>query len=181
MTALHPNRLRPLPADQWDDDVRRALSPLLAPERANPHDAGNVLATLARHPELAHAYLTFNAYLLRDSTLSARVREVALLRVVHRRECGYLWSHHVPIARRTGLSAAEIQAISDGEAADELDGLVLRAVDELDEQSTISDVTWTALSGHFDDRQRMDLVFTIGGYGLLAQAVNTLGIEGEGT
>jgi 4-carboxymuconolactone decarboxylase len=179
MTARHPNRLRPLPADQWDDDVRWALSPLMTPERANPRDAGNVLGTLARHPALAHAYLTFNAYLLRDSTLSARVREVALLRVVHRRDCGYLWSHHIPIAKRTGLTAAEIQAIRDGEVADEIDKLVVRAVDELDEASTISDATWTALSGHFDDRQRMDLVFTIGGYGLLAQAVNTFGIEAE--
>lgn len=181
MTALHPNRLRPLPGDQWDDDVRRALSPLIAPERANPHDAGNVLGTLARHPPLARAYLTFNAYLLRDSTLSDRVREVALLRVVHRRECEYLWLHHIPIAQRAGLTAAEIQAISDGGVADELDKLVVRAVDELDEGSTISDATWTALSGRFDDRQLMDLVFTIGGYGLLAQAVNTFGIEGDDT
>jgi 4-carboxymuconolactone decarboxylase len=172
-------RLAPLPAEQWNDDVVRALSPLLPAERANPHDAGNVLSTLVRHPALTRAYLTFNAYLLRVSTLSDRVREVALLRVVHRRACDYLWTHHIPIAQRAGLTEADIEGIRRGEVADDCDRLVARAVDELDERSRISDDTWMALSRHFDGRQRMDLVFTIGGYGLLAQAVNTFGVESE--
>jgi 4-carboxymuconolactone decarboxylase len=179
VSALRVTRLTPLPADQWDDDVRRALSPLLSAERANPHDAGNVLGTLVRHTALTRAYLTFNAYLLRDSTLSDRVREVALLRVVHRRACDYLWAHHIPIAQRAGLTAADIDGIRHGHLAGELDQLVVRTVDELDEHSTVSDATWTALSRQFDDQGRMDLVFTIGGYGLLAQAVNTFGVQNE--
>nr|MDT0526248.1 carboxymuconolactone decarboxylase family protein [Streptomyces sp. DSM 41633] len=60
-----------------------------------------------------------------------------------------------------------------------LDQLVLDSVDELDGQSEISDGTWTALSEHLDERQRMDLVFTIGGYGLMAMAYNTFGIAPE--
>jgi 4-carboxymuconolactone decarboxylase len=179
VSVVRVTRLTPLPADQWNDDVRHALSPLLAADRANPRDAGNVLGTLVRHPALTRAYLSFNAYLLRDSTLSDRVREVALLRVVHRRGCGYLWRHHVPIAQRAGMTATDIDGIRRGDVAEERDRLVVRAVDELDERSTVSDATWTALSRHFDDQQRMDLIFTIGGYGLLAQAVNTFGVQDE--
>lgn len=173
-------RLTPLPADEWGEEARAALRPLLPPERCNPRDAGNVLGTLVRHPALTSAYLHFNAYLLKDSTLSARVREVALLRVVHRRECAYLWSHHIPIALRAGLTADDIGAIRGGRPADEADLIVVQAVDELDEHSTVSDNTWTALSRHFDERQSMDLVFTVGGYYLLATAVNTFGVEDEG-
>ena len=179
MSAERPLRLAPLPDAEWDDQARAALMALLPSERANARDAGNVLATMVRHPDLTRAYLRFNAYLLTASTLSARVREVALLRVVHRRDCGYLWSHHVPIAQRAGLSTAEIDAIRYGEVTDDLDRVVVRAVDELDEQSTISDTTWAELGRHVDDRQRMDLVFTVGGYCLLAMAVNTFGIEEE--
>jgi alkylhydroperoxidase family enzyme len=80
---------------------------------------------------LTRAYLRFNAYLLMDSTLSARVREVALLRIVQRRDCGYLWSRHVPIAQRAGRTAAEIDAIRYGEVSNDLDRLVIRAVDKL--------------------------------------------------
>jgi alkylhydroperoxidase family enzyme len=172
-------RLSPLPEDQWDDRVRHALSVMLPPDRINPHDAGNILGTLVHHPDLARAYLGFNIYLLRGSALSERLREIALLRIVQLRNCPYLWDHHVPLAQRAGLTAQEIDDIRSGHAADELDRTVLRAVDELNERTNISDKTWEALGGHLDDRQRMDLVFTIGAYCLLAMAVNTFGIEDE--
>jgi hypothetical protein len=61
----------------------------------------------------------------------------------------------------------------------DLDRLVIRAVDELNEHSTVSDTTWAKLGRHFDDRQRMDLVFTVGGYCLLAMVANVFGIEDE--
>lgn len=180
MAAGVRQRLTPLPDGEWDDEARAAVTALLPPERANARDAGNVLATLVRHPGLARAYLKFNAYLLRDSTLSPRAREVALLRAVHRRDCEYLWSHHVPIARRAGLTQAEIDAIKSDEVGTDPDRVIVRAVDELDRGSTISDPTWSELGRHFDDQQLMDLVFTVGGYCLLAMAVNTFGIENEG-
>ncbi|MGE2715344.1 carboxymuconolactone decarboxylase family protein [Mycolicibacterium litorale] len=170
-------RLTPLPPDEWDDDVRDALSPLLAASRANPRDAGEILATLVRHRPLTRAYLEFNAYLLRGSTLSARVREIALMRAVHWRRCDYLWEHHVELAKRAGLTAAEIDGIRSGSLDQGLDGLVIRVVDELERDSTIADDTWASLGRHLDDRQRMDLVFTVGGYHLLALAVNAFGIE----
>ena len=53
-------RLSPLPADQWDDDARRAVASLLPEDRRNPRDAGNLLSTLVRHPELTRAFLKFN-------------------------------------------------------------------------------------------------------------------------
>jgi hypothetical protein len=45
--------------------------------------------------------------------------------------------------------------------------------------SRLSDATWATLCEHLDERQRMDLVFTIGGYCLSAMAFNALGIEPE--
>jgi 4-carboxymuconolactone decarboxylase len=175
----YPRRLAPLPDEEWDDRARAAVGALLPPERANARDAGNILATMVRHPDLTRAYLKFNAYLLMDSALPARPREVALLRIVHLRDSDYLWSHHVPIAKRAGLTEAEIDAIRHGELANDQDRVVVRATDELNENSTISDATWAELGRHFEDRERMDLVFTVGGYCLLAMAVNTFGIEDE--
>jgi 4-carboxymuconolactone decarboxylase len=174
-----PLRLTPLPAEEWDDRARAALASLIPAERANPGGAGNVLSTLVRHPDLTGAYLPFNAYLLSSSTLSPRIREVTLLGVVHRRDCDYLWSHHVPIALRAGLTADEIEAIRDGNLADDVDQAVLGAIDDLIDDSAISTTVWTELGRHFSDQQRMDLVFTIGGYYLLAAAINTFGIEDE--
>lgn len=124
-------RLEPLPADQWDETVQRSLADMLPAERRNPRDAGNLLATLARHPELASAFLRFGGYLLTRSTLPPRVREQVILRVAHRRGCAYEWSHHVALGKRAGLSDADIAAARSGAAPDEFDRAVLVAVDEL--------------------------------------------------
>lgn len=172
-------RLSPLPADQWDDAVRHAVAGMLPEERRNPDDAGNLLATLVHHPELTRAFLRFSVYLLYGSTLPERVREQAILRVAHRRGCDYEWTHHVTIGKRAGLSDADIAAIQSGDPRDEFDRAVLTAVDELDEKTNLSDATWAALSERLDERQRMDLIFTIGGYTALAMGLNTFGVEVE--
>jgi 4-carboxymuconolactone decarboxylase len=170
-------RVQPLPADEWDEAVRASLSVMLPPERCNPEDAGNLMATLARHPKLARPYLRFSGYLLYGSTLPARIRELAVLRVAHRRDCAYEWSHHVRMGKEAGLSDAEIAATQTGETADGFDRAVIDAVDELDDKSKLSDRTWTALCERLDEQQRMDLIFTIGAYTALAMAINAFGVE----
>ncbi|MGV7852262.1 carboxymuconolactone decarboxylase family protein, partial [Mycobacterium kansasii] len=111
-------RLPPLPADQWDDAARQSLSGILPPERCNPRHAGNALSTFARHPALAKAFLRFNIHLLFDSTLPPRVRELAILRIAHRRGCAYEWAHHVALARKAGIGEDEVAAVRRGDAVD---------------------------------------------------------------
>jgi 4-carboxymuconolactone decarboxylase len=162
------SRIQPLPYAEWDIE---ALS-VLSPGRKLPPN--NVLGLLARHPALARAFLTFNAHLLTASTLPARTRELAILRIAWRRRCRYEWAQHVQIARRAGITDEEIAGIRAGAAT-----LISRAVDELDDDSCLSEETYRALAAELDDRQLMDLVFTIGTYGLLAVAFNTFGVELE--
>ena len=166
-------RLAPLPADQWDDSAHRALSAMRDP------NTNNALSTLAHHPALAKAFLRFNVHLLTSSTLPPRIRELAILRVAHRRGCAYEWSHHVAMAKAEGLTDDEIAAVQQGRPADEFDRVVIAGVDELEEKSQLSDTTWAALGARLDDRQRMDFVFTVGCYALLAMAFNTFGVQLE--
>jgi 4-carboxymuconolactone decarboxylase len=172
-------RVPPLPADQWDDAVDHALSGMLPPERRNPEATGNLLATLVRHPKLTRSFLRFNNHLLFSSTLPPRLRELAVLRVAHVHHCDYEWRHHVRMGRETGITDDAIAGIQRGEAADDLDRAILHAVDELSDKSVVSDETWAVLSEHLDERQRMDLVFTIGCYGALAMAINTFGVQAD--
>jgi 4-carboxymuconolactone decarboxylase len=172
-------RLSPLPEDQWDERVRAALATLLPEKRLNPRGAGNALATLVRHPDLTEAFLAFSGHLLVRSTLPPRVRELVILRIARRRDCGYEWAHHVRMATKVGLTEAEIDAAGRGEATGELESTVLTAADELDDTSTLSDKTWSLLGEHLDEHQRMDLVLTIGAYCMVAMAFNAFGVEPE--
>jgi AhpD family alkylhydroperoxidase len=175
-------RLPPLPAAQWDETVQRALAPMLPAD--GPRDANNALATFAHHPALAKAFLRFNVHLLYGSTLPARIRELAILRVAHLRDCVYEWTQHVALAKNEGISDDEIAAVRQaGEAGagdfDAFERAVLTGVDELVEKSELSDETWAALGDRLNDQQRMDFVFTVGCYTLLAMAFNTFGIQLE--
>lgn len=172
-------RLTPLPADQWDDEVRAAFKGMLPRDRQNPDGAGSALSTLVRHPDLTKAFLGFNVYLLFRSSVPARLREVAILRVAHRRNCAYEWAHHVDLASAEGLTEADVEAIRRGEAHDDADRVILTAVDELDATSNLTDQTWEALGEYLSDRQRMDFVFIVGAYGMLAMAFNTFGVQLE--
>ena len=108
-------RLAPLPADQWDEATQQALSAMRGA------DTNNALSTFAHHPALAKAFLRFNVHLLMSSTLPTRIRELAILRIAHRRECAYEWSHHVSMATDAGITHEQIDAVKRGEAADEFD------------------------------------------------------------
>ena len=172
-------RVAPIRTDEWDADVVKALSVMLSEERIERQDAGTALETLARNPKLTRAFLRFNVYLLFGSTLPPRIRELATLRVAHRRDCAYEWTHHVRMGAEAGLSADAIEAVQRGEGLDEFDQAVITAVDELEEKSNMTDATWSVLSQHLDEHQRMDLVFTVGCYGTLAMAFNTFGVVPE--
>jgi len=162
------SRIAPVPYEDWDAEVLDALD-VLAPGRKMP--PSNVLGLFARHPALAKAFLTFNKHLF-DSTLPVRIRELAILRVAWRRRCRYEWAQHVLIGKRAGLSEEEI-----AEARGVASTTLARAVDELDADSRLSDQTYAELTYELDDRQLMDLVFTVGAYGLLAMAFNTFDVE----
>jgi alkylhydroperoxidase family enzyme len=172
-----PVRLPPLPADQWDDAVQQALAVMLPEERRNPGDASNILSTFVRHPALTKEFLRFNVHLLFRSTLPPRLRELAILRVAHRTDSEYEWFQHVKMGLREGLTEDQIAGVQRGDAANEFDRTVLTGVDELMDSYELSDATWSALSARFDERQRMDFVFTIGCYITVAIALKTFGIE----
>jgi 4-carboxymuconolactone decarboxylase len=172
-------RLPPLPAADWDDAVLRALR-MMPEERRNPEVAGNAISTFVHHPDLTQSYLTFSFYLLTRSTLPARLRELAVLRIAHLSACAYEWDEHVTIGQREGLTLTDIAALQRGEATDEFDRAVLAAVDELVENTRMSDESWAALGERMDKRQLMDFVFTVGGYHMLAMALNTFGVQPAG-
>jgi alkylhydroperoxidase family enzyme len=161
--------------------MREALAALRPPKPRHPlptREPGrpkglNVLGLLAQHPELTRAYHTFNGHVLFATTLSTRQRELLVLRVAAVRDAAYEWAQHAVMAGEVGLGPDEVEAIRQGPDApgwSPLDRAMLRAVDELVADATITDDTWATLAAELDHQQLMDLVFTVGAYDLLAMA-----------
>lgn len=171
-------RLTELPESHWEDpDVQRALAAMLPEERRNPQGAGNALAMLVHHPKLTRVFLRFNVHLLYGSTLPADLRELAILRTAYRRGCDYEWVHHVTMGKEAGLTDHDITELQHSVGRNEIYQAVLNAADELEEKSRLSADTEAVLAKYLDEKQLIDLVFTIGCYSMLAMAFNTFGVE----
>ncbi len=169
-------RIEPLPTGTLPDDVRAALQGWLRPDAT---EVPAPLNTLVRHPDLARAFLGFNRHLLFESTLSPRVRELLILRTAVRCGGAFERAQHEVIARREGIDEEAIARTVEGPDAagwSAEDAALLRATDELLTGWTITDPTWAALAAVLDERQLMDLVFTVGSYALLAMALNSFGV-----
>lgn len=165
------------------DEARAALRPPGSTRRAGEprreRPSSNILGVFAWHPALAKAWFGFNSHLF-HSTLSARDREMATVRIGWLRRGEYEWAQHVRMAKSAGLSQEEIDAIMAGPDSpvwEPRDAALLRSVDELAADRYVSDETWQRLAKDFDRKQLMDLVFTVGAYDLLAAAMNTFGLQ----
>jgi 4-carboxymuconolactone decarboxylase len=178
-------RITPLLPPDWDKGILdalgafpRGLNFVLSRWKDGGVDARgmHVLGTLAHHPALAKAFLTFNAHVAGESTLSVRVRELVILRISWQRKAEYEFVQHVILGRRAGLTDEEIERVQRGPDAlgwDPLDADLVRATDELHVHARIQQPTWDRLAAHFNTAQLMDLVFLIGCYDVLAMAIQT--------
>jgi 4-carboxymuconolactone decarboxylase len=170
-------RIPPLPAAEWSPEQ----SELIAPQVRN----GKVLnlhATLIRHPRLYLPRVRFGAYLKRESLLPQQTRELLIMRSAWLIRVDYEWAHHVRTAQEAGLSVAQIERIAVGSAASgwsEEQAAVLRAAEELRREAFIDDASWETLSRHYDARQLIDIIFTVGGYTMTGLAINSFGIQLE--
>ena len=176
-------RLTPLLPREWSKAAGESLAPLLPPTGRPKGGKGpkglNALGVLARYPEMALAYNTFSGQVMYGSTLSARHRELLVLRVAAQRDAEYEWRQHVASAGDNGVDADEVARVRVGPEAPgwtELERALLRAADELLDDACIGDDTWETLAGVLDERELMDVVFIVGAYTVLAMALKSFGV-----
>jgi alkylhydroperoxidase family enzyme len=172
---LSKPRIEPLAETEWTPEVRETLPRGLGKGRVL-----NIFTTLAHHPKLLKRWLVFGNHVLFKSTLPPREREIAILRIGWLCQSEYEWGQHAEIGRAVGLTDDEVRRVVAGPDAQgwtAAEAALLRATDELHEDSMISDATWSALCEHYSVEQRMDLVFAVGQYTLVSMALNTFGVQ----
>jgi len=187
VTDSHAPRVPLVPFAEWDDAARATLLPFLrrpevylsgAPD-APPMPA--VLELFAQHLPLSGSWLPFTEMLSSpEARLAPVLRELAILRVAWRTGSGYEWRAHLRMGAEAGLSAAQLDAIADGPAAEAwspLESALLRATDEMIDQHRVGDETWGELTEHFDPAELLELLFVVGGYLCLAAVLNSAGLE----
>ena len=170
-------RIAPLAPDQREPRTAELLQSL----KFDPDgDDMNLFATLAHHPRLLRRWSQFGGLLLAGGTLSARDREVLILRTAANCGADYEWGHHLPLGTAAGLSGPEMTALAGSRReAEGVDALLVRAADELHDRNAITDDTWAGLAERFDEQQLIEICMVVGQYHLVAFTLRSLRIQRE--
>jgi len=171
-------RVVPIDKSNWTKEQAELMAPITARKPMN--ERLNIFGALLHHPDALRALQPWLWYLFDGSTLGPRERELAVLRTGYLCQSGYEWAQHVRIGRELGLSNAEFDAVKIGATAKNwsaAEAAILRACDELHSDQFVSDDTWALLSRFLGEQQRMDLVFTVGQYTLVAMFLNSFGVQ----
>ena len=168
-------RIDPLDAEQWNDSAKESMQPFV-----DADSDFNIFKTMTNHPDLMRRWMVFANHVLFKSSLPFREKELLILRIGYLCQAGYEWGQHVQVARNGGVSDEDIRLAKSGPETPGIsvvDALLLTAADELHSDAFISDATWGGLSEHFDTKQMMDIVFTVGQYYLVSMALNSFGVQ----
>ena len=171
---LKSPRIVPVDLDHLDEDQREALKVFAGRPL-------NIFRTLAQAPKALTRFLDWGNYVLsRRNSLPPREREIVILRTGWLCRSGYEFTQHKAIGLREGLSGEEINRIKQGADAagwSAADQALIRATDELHADQFIGDASWADLRRWFDQKQCMDLVFTVGQYTQVSMMLNTFGVQ----
>lgn len=168
-------RIPPLAESQWTDQHRE-----LVREYAPNGEAGNGLATLLHVPELVEAIMPFTRFLSQESSLDDRHRALLVLRTAWVTQNQYLWSRFVRVARDAGLTNDQIGQVAEGPTASgwsDFEATLLRLADELYQNSSVTDATWTTLGIRYNLTEMVEAVMNVNEFTLLAMMFNAMGVQ----
>jgi len=172
---LSKPRISPLPEAQWTEAHKELVARYVA-----EGPPGNAFKTLLNIPALLNSVVPLQHYITRDSSLSARHREILILRTAWLLNNDYVWSEHAPVARKAGVTSEELRRIAQGPDAkgwEPFETTLLRLADQLFRNSFINDATWKALSATYDMYHLMDAVMTVTDFTTVSLLYNSLGIQ----
>ena len=173
-----PMRIEPLGPDEMAPDAL-ALAVQVRKNFNLPENATipAVVATMLHHPDFYRPRVEYTRQRLAAKALDLRDMEIAILRTARRCNSAFSWGEHVPMAKRAGVTAEEIERLtraSDADGWSDRDRAIVKAVDELHDDAMVSDATWAALAGHFTPAQLIELISLIGIYHENAFLYNSL-------
>jgi alkylhydroperoxidase family enzyme len=169
-------RIPNLPPEQWTPEVEALFPIMLSPGSTAKGSDFNSILVLAQHPRLSEHWLRFNAAASRGFVLSARIKEIAILRVAWRSGSDYEWVQHMLSGLREGLSVEDFRTLKGedpGNTWNELERAVIDAADDLWRQQKVGEEAWTVLSSQVSTEQILELLYVIGAYLALAGILNT--------
>lgn len=172
-------RIPPLTIEQFEELVAAGV---IEPAPVGDGRVPNIERLWAHHPDLVAGQRSYQAHWVQGSQLPRRDQELAILRVAWLCRCEYEFGQHVRLSRRHGVDEEDTVRVLAGPAAagwSDCERLLLEAVDELLDSSTISDRVWDGLAQQYSAPQLLDFLSVVGRYWTVAVVANSVRLPRE--
>ena len=170
-----------------------ARIPYVIPEKVSSPDVKQTFAQLPTilnlFKMLAHAETTFRpmvslgSAILARQKLSAKLRELAILRVANLSKSRYEWVQHVSLAMLMGVTRGQVDAIEKGEihatCFDDTERLVLDFTTEVVHDVRCSNDTFARIRKVLSSQEIVELLLAIGYYMMIARLCETTDVDVE--
>ena len=165
--------------------VREDLRTVFDEVSADPGGVGTGPMSILKHsPEMARRAIPLFNYVRNESTLPAKVRELAMLTTARAMDCPYIWNAHAALGRQAGLSDALVDALRDGKPLPSLapdEAAVIHYGMEFFQTHRVGQSTFQSVLDQFGAQGLVELTTLMGFYAMLAFNANAvdLGLPGE--
>lgn len=171
------SRLPPLDYEKLNAEQKAMWDKLVSGPRGRV--AGPYHAWL-RVPKLAAIAEQYGRFVRYETTLPARLSELAILIVARHWNAQVEWWAHHPLALKAGLAPEIAEAIAHRRAPAFVNGdeeLVWRLTRELMDTKRVSDATYADAKQMFGENGVIELIAILGNYFAVALVLNTFEIE----
>jgi 4-carboxymuconolactone decarboxylase len=175
-SAMLPDRMPDLPADQFTDEQKKVAAEF-AGARGGER-GGNLFGpyvALMRSPEVLLHMQRLGNYLQFKSTLPPKLRQFIMAITARQWSQEYMWGVHCPGAVKAGISADTVKALAEGRRPSNMpedEQLVYDFLDELRRNQSVSDKTYNAAVAKFGDQGVIDMIGLNGYYTALGMVLN---------
>lgn len=166
---------RIMPLDPpYSPEIAEQLRKLMPPNA--PQEPLKLFRVLVQHSDFSSRMRPFASGILGHGLLSARERELIILRTCANSGAEYEWGVHVTaFSQAVEISQQEVIAtknpLQEGNWSEQ-DTILLTMIDQLHENSTIEDETWAQASQIWDTARLLEIVLVAGWYRTISYVCN---------
>ena len=166
----------------YADIARPDIAPLAQQIAAERGSVLHLYRMLLNSPPVAQGWLNFLTAIRQKSSLEGAIREMVIMRVAVVNGAPYEAEQHAPIAIREGMTREQVDALANWETSDLFDArqrAVLAYSDSMTRQIHVPDEVFAAASGHFNEREMVELTATIAAYNMVSRFLEATHIDSK--
>jgi AhpD family alkylhydroperoxidase len=165
-------------ADPEAPENREAAAYIMASRKR----LGHLHRMLLNSPDVAKGWIDLYDAVRWKSALSGKLRELVMCQVAAINGAEYEWAAHAPLALKEGASQAQLDALPDWKANQDLFDAAERAAlglcDAMTKHVHVPEACFDQVKAVLPQREILELVVTIAGYNCVSRVLEALQING---